>query len=690
MQLEDKYINREISWLQFNARVLQEAADKNVPLMERLRFIGIFSNNLDEFFKVRYAKVKRIAHSGYSGTKTLGGFSAESIMRQITDIAIEQQDESLEVLTEIQDALRQYNIRFVDETEVKDDQIQFVKDYFLQKVSPALATIVLDDLKEFPQLKDSVAYLAVKMTLDEKAPAAKRYILIEIPRDVERFVELPSGEGKRDIMILDDLIRYNLTSYFSIFNYRALSAHMIKITRDAELDLTSDVINKSYIERLISGIKDRVDGDTVRFVYDENIDNDTLHFLLPKLKISDSASLIPGGRYHNRRDYMKFPKMDNPNLYYPAQKPLPIPGLSFEGSLLEQIDKKDYLQYVPYQSFSYTIRFLREAAIDPEVKSIKITIYRLDGFSHIAGSLINAAKNGKRVTAAIELRARFDEANNIQYAEKMQQEGINVIFGVRGLKVHNKTCVVERLESGTIHRYGFISTGNLNESTAKGYTDYNLFTANQEILQDVEDLFDFFETNYKVKNYKHLIVAPHYSRQCFEDLIDTEIAHAKAGKPNGIRLKLNSLSDYRMIDKLYEASQAGVPVKLIVRGICSLIPGVPGLSDNIEAISIVDRHLEHPRLLIFENEGAPRVFISSADWMTRNLDDRVEVTCPVYQDDIRRELYDTFEICWDDNVKARYFSADTENAYRQNDKPPLQSQFATYDYYIEKLAKPNS
>lgn len=688
MKLKDKYINREISWLQFNARVLQEAADENVPLMERLRFLGIFSNNLDEFFKVRYATVKRIEQSGRKGKKALGGFPADKLMKQITRIVIDQQSKSLKILSGIQSDLEEHDIFIIRENQVDEKQARFLKDYFLQKVSPALVTIILNDLKETPRLKDSAAYLAVKMILKGKtdAPKEKRYILIEIPRGIERFVEIPSEDGKKYIIILDDLIRYNLKSLFSIFDYESISAHMIKITRDAELDMAGD-LSKSYIDKLLSSVKSRVEGEPVRFVYDTHIEKDTLQFLLTKMGIDDSDSIIPGGRYHNRRDYMEFPSLGATNLLYPTYEPLPVAGLTLEGSLLQRIAEKDYLQYVPYHTFSYTVRFLREAAIDPKVKSIKITIYRLAEFSHIASSLINAVKNGKKVTVAIELRARFDEANNISYAEQMQREGVNLIFGVPGLKIHCKTCVIERFDGKKMKRYGFISTGNFNETTAKLYTDYTLFTANQSILKDVDKLFEFFETNYKVNEYKHLIVSPHYSRSRFEELIDVEIANAKAGKRNGIKLKLNSISDYGMIDKLYEASQAGVKIKMIVRGICSLIPGVPGMSENIEAISIVDRYLEHPRLLIFENGGHHKVFISSADWMTRNIDYRVEVTCPIYQKDIQQELLDTFEICWNDNVKARDFAAEKQNAYRKNDKPKIQSQFATYDYYLEKLAK---
>jgi len=401
--------------------------------------------------------------------------------------------------------------------------------------------------------------------------------------------------------------------------------------------------------------------------------------------IESTDSIIPGGRYHNRRDYMDFPSLGRGDLQYEVREPLPIPGLILQTSVLKGIAEKDYLLYTPYQSFAYVVKFLREAALDPKVKTIKITIYRLAKISHIASSLINAVKNGKKVTVQIELRARFDEVANIRYAEQMQEEGVKLIFGVPGLKVHCKTCIIEREEEGKLKKYGFISTGNFNENTSRLYTDYTLFTADPSILKEVNLVFDFFETNYKVNKYKHLIVSPHYTRNTIYNLIQNEIDHAKNGKPAGIRLKLNSLSDNGVIDKLYMASKAGVKVKLIVRGICCLIPGVEGLSENIEAISIVDKFLEHPRIFIFENKEDPRVYISSADFMTRNLDQRVEISCPIYDEDIKQELIDTFEISWKDNVKARNHCRGMENPYRESTGPKVRSQFALYDYYLKKI-----
>lgn len=675
------YINRELSWLKFNARVLQEAADNSVPLLERLRFVGIFSNNLDEFFKVRYATVKRIVEAGKTGKSELGGVKANELLEQITKIVIKQQSESLEILKDIQLHLQKENIFIINETQIDDSQHDFVKNYFIQKVSPALATIILNDRVGLPLLKDSAAYLAVKMQLNN---GEIQYALIEIPKSMNRFVVLPKKGDKHYIIMLDDLLRYCLDDIFSIFDYQDISAHMIKITRDGELDFDSD-LSKSFIEKISESVKHRLIGDPVRFVYDKTIDTETLHYLMDKMGIDATDSVIPGGRYHNRRDYMGFPSLGRNDLLYDKIKPLPVKNLSLEKSIFKAISQKDYLLYTPYHTFSYVLKFLREAALDPKVKSIKITIYRLAQISHVASALINAAKNGKKVTVSIELQARFDEQANINYAEQMQDEGINLLFGVTGLKVHCKMCIIEREENSKIKRYGFISTGNFNESTAKIYTDFTLFTANQKILKDVNKVFNFFEINYRIYRYKHIITSPHYTKVKMFKLIDQEIANAKAGKPAYIKLKMNSISSYKMIDKLYEASRAGVKIQMVVRGICCLVPGIKGMSENIEVISIVDKFLEHTRLYVFCNNDNPKIFISSADWMTRNIEHRVEVTCPIYDEEIKQELLDIFHICWSDNVKARIINETQDNQYKRNDAPKVRTQFATYDYYLNKM-----
>ncbi|MFC4723617.1 polyphosphate kinase 1 [Geojedonia litorea] len=675
------YINRELSWLQFNARVLQEANDENIPLIERIRFLGIFSNNLDEFFKVRYATVKRIDEAGKGGRSELGGIVASELLEKITEVVIKQQSESLDILEDIQLKLREENIHIINENEINAQQHNFLIDYFIEHVSPALVTIILNDDIKLPTLKDSAAYLAVKMVLHN---SEKQYALIEIPKTVDRFVVLPKVGDTNYIIMLDDLLRHCLKDIFNIFDYTSISAHMIKITRDAELDFESD-FSKSFIDKISDSVKHRQIGEPVRFVYDKTINEETLKYLMDKMGIDSNDSVIPGGRYHNRRDYMDFPSLGRTDLLYQKIDPLPVKGLSLQESIFKTIADKDYLLYTPFHTFSYIVKFLREAALDPQVKVIKITIYRLAQISHVASSLINAAKNGKKVTVSIELQARFDEQANIDYAEQMEGDGINLLFGVKGLKVHSKMCVIEREEQGKIKRYGFVSTGNFNESTAKIYTDFTLFTANQKILKDINKVFNFFETNYKIYRYKHIITSPHYTKSKLFKLIDNEIENVKQGKPAYMKLKLNSISSYVMVDKLYEASRAGVKIQMVVRGICCLVPGIKGMSENIEVISIVGKFLEHTRLYVFCNNDDPQVYISSADWMTRNIENRVEVTCPIYDEDIKQELLDIFDICWSDNVKARIINATQDNTYKRNDLPKVRAQFATYDYYLKKL-----
>lgn len=677
----NRYINRELSWLHFNARVLQEAADNNVPLIERLRFLGIFSNNLDEFFKVRYATVKRIYEAGKEGKSQLGGLKAEELLEAITKIVIDQQSESLKILSSIDVELECQNIHILDESDITEIHHDFIKNYFLQVISPALVIIILNEEVALPELKDSAAYLTVKMS---NTNGNDRFALIEISKAMDRFIVLPSVGDSQYIIMVDNILRYCLDDIFNIFDYDSISAHMIKITRDGELDFDSD-LSKSFVEKLSASVKDRNSGEPVRFVYDKKIDQDTLDFLLNIMGIDSQDSIIPGGRYHNRRDYMDFPSLGRTDLLYDKIKPLPVKGLSLQKSIFNTIANKDYLVYTPYHTFSYIVKFLREAALDPNVKTIKITIYRLAQISHVASSLINAAKNGKEVTVSIELRARFDEAANINYAEQMQGAGVKMFFGVTGLKVHCKMCVVEREEEGKLKRYGFISTGNFNESTAKVYTDFTLLTANSKILKDINKVFDFFRVNYKVYRYKHIITSPHYTKTKLFNLIDNEILNANSGKPAYIKLKMNSISNNDMIKKLYEASRAGVQIQMIVRGICCLIPGVNGMSENIEVISIVDKFLEHTRLFVFANNDDPKIYISSADWMTRNIHTRVEVTCPIYDENIKKELLDLFDICWNDNVKARVINETQDNNYLKNDKKKIRAQFETYNYYLKKL-----
>lgn len=670
--------NRDLSWLSFNERVLQEASDPRNPLVERMRFVGIFSNNLDEFFRVRYA----IARRDFRLLKDEEMIAqAHSLLEEINSQVVQLQQKSLAILERIKEELKGEDIYIIDEREILPEHVDYVREYFINTISPALFTIILNEVEALPNLKDDVAYLAVRMVLASESGKKQKiqYALIELPKTLDRFIVLPKIGNANYIILLDDVIRFCLSSHFYIFPCEDISAYMIKITRNAELDLDTD-LNKSFIEKISTSVEGRKRAEPVRFIYDKLIDEEMLRFLKEKMGIQSTDSVIAGGRYHNRRDYMNFPHCERKELMYKPFHPYPIKDLKVEESLFSQIAQRDYLQYTPYHSFSYLIRFLREAALDPKVKSIKITIYRLAKQSQVINSLINAVKNGKKVTVQIELQARFDETANIHYAEQLQREGVNTIFGIRGLKVHSKIGVIEREENGKTYRYGFISTGNFNESSAKIYTDYTLFTAHQEILDEINRVFKFFDTPFQVFQYKHLLVSPHYTKTTFLSLIDREIALAKEGKEAFLKLKMNGLTNEEMIEKLYEASQAGVKIQMIVRGVCGLLPQVQGLSENIEVISIVDRFLEHSRLYIFGNDGNPLYYISSADWMSRNLNNRVEVSCPIYQKDIQQQLWDTFHLAWNDRVKARIIDKDQQNAYRSQQQGQS-SQEAIYNYY---------
>ncbi|GFR74604.1 polyphosphate kinase [Elysia marginata] len=620
------FINREISWLHFNARVLQEAEDKNVPIISRLRFLGIFSNNLDEFFKIRYATVKHIVKSGEYSTKALGGFNPATILEQITDTVIKQQSHSLEVLESINQDLKKENIFVVDETQISDKQLKYIKTFFSEKVSNALSTIMLSKGNTFPILRDTEVYLAVQLKfrghLNDNE--ATRFALIEIPKHINRFVVLPKDGNKNYVILIDDIVRLCLPKIFEIFDYHSIDAYMIKITRDSDLDIEED-LTKSFVKKIEESVKGREFSKAVRLVYDKRMGKEMLNYLIENMKLDSTDSVIPGGKYHKRSDYMLFPDMGRSDLVYQPTKSLPVKGLEKRGSFLKKIAQRDYLQYTPYHSFSNIVNFLREVAMDPKITYIKITLYRLANTSNVVNSLINAVKNGKKVNAFVELRARFDETANINYAETLKEAGVNLISEVPKLKVHSKMCVVKRMENGKLKYYGFISTGNFNENSSKIYTDFTLFTSNNALLKEVDKVFDFLDSSYIIQKFKHLIVSPHYTDKVFIKLINKEIKNAKIGRPAYIKLKLNNITNYGMIKKLYEASQKGVKIQIIVRGICCLIPGVKGVSENIEAISIVDKFLEHSRVAIFCNNKNAKVFISSADWMTRNIKNRVEI-----------------------------------------------------------------
>ena len=679
--MEPKYINRELSWLDFNARVLQEASNKEVPILERLRFIGIFSNNLDEFFQVRYATVKRIADAKPIIKNNKDNIAAKQLLDKITSKVISLQSESSLILESIEKSLKKENIVFINEKEVPESHKEFLKDYFIQKISPALVTVILSNNK-LHDFKDNKAFLITNIKLIEKDNI---YALVEIPRDISRFVVLPKKNDRQYIMLIDDIIRYHLDIIFSFFNYSHIEANMLKITRDAEFDIDDIDISKSYIKKIQEYVNKRKISNPVRLVYDKNISSSTLKYLIKKIKITSYDSLIPGGKYHHRSDYMNFPDLGRSDLLYPKEKSLDIKDLKIESNLLDQIEEKDFLMYTPYHSFSYLVSVLNQSAIDPTVKSIKITLYRLSKKSNVISSLINAAKNGKKVLVQIELQARFDEENNIKVSQQLKAAGVDIIFGVKGLKVHSKICLIERFKGNKKRYYGFVSTGNFNESTAKIYSDFTLFTSNQKILKEVHKVFDFLKANYKIYDYKHLIVSPHQTSNKLLELIDNEILNVKKGLKGHIILKLNSFTSYKFVDKLYEASKSGVKIKLLIRGICCLIPDKIGLSENIEVKSVVDKYLEHSRVYVFENAGDMKIYISSADLMTRNIEKRVEVACPIYQDDLKNQILETLYINDNDNVKSRLINHNSQNEFIINSKKIIRSQLDTYSYFKNNL-----
>ena len=676
--------NRDISWLKFNARVLQEAEDPDVPLIERIRFLGIHSNNMDEFFRVRYSFVRRLQLSTVKNHEdNLEGHSPGKLLKQLSKLVNEQQQLSQKIYEHLRGELAKESIEIISEQELTQKQAQFVRDVYRNQVSPALTNLMLSQAPEFPYLRDKGIYLAVRLMKGN----SEQFSIIEVPSGaMNRFIALPKY-GKQYIMYLDDVLRYNLSSIFHIFNYDSIEAHTVKITRDAELTLDDDV-SKSFMEKVQKGLLERREGDPVRFVYDRNISEVTLNLLVDGLGISEFDGLIAGGRYHNKKDLVRFPNVGGPSLEHKKLPIIPHPALDEDRSIISVLKKQDVLLFTPYHDFGKVIRLLREAAIDPKVRVLKVTLYRLASQSRIISALVNAAKNGKDVTVFIELQARFDEANNIKWTNMLRAEGIKVVSGVPGLKVHSKLTLIRRDEGKEkLVDYCVVGTGNYHEGTAKTYTDYHLLTSKKQITKEVRKVFTFIESPYKQYNYKHLLVSPNSTREGIFALIDREIAHARAGREAKFWVKINSVSDHEMIAKLYEASASGVSIRMIVRGINCIDFSNKALSGTIEAISIVDRFLEHTRAFCFHNNGQSEYYISSADWMTRNLNRRVEVTVPIYDDKIKRQLRDHFEILWKDNTKSRIFDANQSNAYRKLNGPKIRAQLDMHAYVKKQLLK---
>jgi polyphosphate kinase len=652
-------INREISWLYFNDRVLQEAADPTVPLIDRIKFLAIYSSNLDEFYRVRVATLNRLANLNEKAKAVLG-YNPKKVLAQIKQVVVKL-DKKFSNLYEniIVKQLAENKIFILNERQLNVSRGSFVKQYFRERLLSTLVPVMLDQQGTFPELRDRAIYFFVKLTKGKRT----RLALIEFPSSLPRFLVLPETNQLKFIILLDDIIRYCLDDIFFIFEQDSIEAYSIQLTRDAELDLDKEVSEK-FIDAVAKSLQKRKKGKPMRLIYDADMPADMLNYLTAKIGIG-ADSLIPGSRYHNFKDFINFPNVGGPEFEYSRTPTLKVDGLSFGKSLMSLMAKKDYLVNTPYQTFDYVIHFLREAAIDPRVKEISIAVYRLAENSRVMHALINAAKNGKKVNCLIELRARFDEQNNIQWSRRLEEEGINVLYGVPGYKVHAKICLVSRMEKGKPAYYACLSTGNYNEKTAQIYADHTLLTANKKITADLVEMFKALHKNMLPKGLKHLIVSPIDSRPAIYKLIDNEIKQAKAGKTAYMILKMNSLADESLIAKLYDASNAGVKIQLIVRGMCCLVPGVANFSKNIKVISIVDKYLEHARVQIFANGGNELIYLTSADFMTRNIDNRVEAGFPIYDEELKQQIREIINIQLQDNTKARVINASNNNKYHK-------------------------
>ncbi|HEX7492621.1 MAG TPA: polyphosphate kinase 1, partial [Bacteroidales bacterium] len=632
--MSKKYIPKEISWLSFNERVLQEADNKDVPLMERFKFLGIYSNNLDEYFRVRVATLKRLSQLG-AKSKAILGYSTKATLKKIQELVLSQNLKFEKIYSGLIQELDKHNIHIINEKQLTLEQTEFVQKYFHKEVRTRLMPFLIEKDTELPNLTDDAIYLAIYLV--KKETQKKRFALLEIPTHVlPRFIVLPEKGDDKYVMFIDDIIRYGLKEIFFIFDFDEFSAYTIKLTKDAELEIVDD-ISESYIDKLSRSLQQRKWGTPVRFIYDRKMPDELLKILTKKLSFGPDDVIIPADRYHNFKDFMNFPNLGRKKFYYDPLVPVPHRDIQSGKSILSAIKKKDIMLFFPYHPFDHFIDLLREASIDPYVTSIQITLYRLARNSSVINALLNAVRNGKNVTTVVELQARFDEEANILWGNKLMEEGVKVIYGVPGLKVHAKLCLITRAKNEVTQRYAAIGTGNFNEDTARIYTDHLLLTTNKKITNEVFKAFNFFNVNYKKDNFYHLVLSPFFLRNKITLMIENEIKNALAGKKAYIYLKLNNLTDNEIINHLYEASKSGVTIKLIIRGMISLVPGLKDISENIKAIGIVDQFLEHTRFLIFCNGGDEECYISSADLMTRNIEHRIEVTCPIFDKSIKNE-----------------------------------------------------
>ncbi len=676
------FLNREISWLYFNERVLQEAADETVPLIERIKFLAIFSSNLEEFYRVRVATLTRLSNIN-NKAKVLLGMNPRKVLNEIKSLVLSQERRFETLFQDILiTELAQNRIFILNDTQLNVARGAFVRDYFRDKILSTLVPIILDPDKDFPELKDRHLYFYVGLS-KKRSRKREQYALIEIPENMSRFLVLPETNDLRFIILIEDIIKYCLDDIFYAFNYDEISAFTIQLTRDSELDIDNHVSDK-FIEELKLSLDKRKKGKPMRLLYDSDMPAEMLNGLVNSLKV-DSEGLIPGNRYHRFGDFIAFPNVGNKQLEYKPNIPLKVKGLHRAESLFNKIAHRDYLVNLPYQSYDYIILFLREAAIDPKVVEINITLYRLAENSKVIHTLINAAKNGKKVNCLVELKARFDEKANIFWTARLEEEGVNVMYGLNNFKVHSKICLVKRIEKGKSSYYAILATGNFNEKTAGVYADHSIFTSRKELTSDLQKLFMALKRKRVAKGFKYLIVSPLESRTKFYQLIDREIRNAREGKPASLIFKMNSLADEGIIAKLYEANNAGVLIKLIVRGICCLVPGVKGFSEHIKVISIIDKFLEHARVFIFGNGGEEQMYLSSADLMTRNLDHRVEVGFPVLDKQVQQEIRAIIELQLNDHVKARIINRQNSNKYvKHSNSEPVRAQVDTYQYLKNK------
>ncbi|HTN06402.1 polyphosphate kinase 1 [Agriterribacter sp.] len=688
IKVKGKTIARDISWLAFNARVLQEAADPAVPIKERIKFLGIFSNNLDEFFRIRVAALKRMLELGKKAGMHLEQ-DPQKILNQIHLIVLEQRSEFDRIWKTIFNELKKQHVFLVTEKQLNREQQKFVRTFYDEEVASSIIPLMIENIESFPSLREKGIFLAVVLSKKNSA-YKKKYALIEVPTKViPRFVRLPSNPGTHYLILLEDVIRFSIPHIFSFLEYDQYSAHIIKVTRDAEFDLDTDM-SISYTQKIRKGLKTRKKGKPVRFLYDKDIDAGLLEYLIRRLNLKNKDAIIPGGRIHNFRHFMDFPESVFAQKS-PGKKAIIHPAFKNVNRVTDVVLKQDIMLHFPYHSFNAVIDLLREAAMDPHVLEIKITAYRLAPNSKIINALINARRNGKKVTVMLELRARFDEEANLEWKERLEDEGVLVLLGVPNMKIHAKLCVIKRKQENKIIQYGFVSTGNLNEKTATLYGDHCLLTSNRNIMADTNRIFSYLlqpKTGaHFIKACKTLLVSPLFMRKQLTVLINHEIKSAKNGKPAGILLKLNSLSDEALINKLYEAAFAGVEVRMIIRGICCMFTQNKKFKTPVQAISIVDEYLEHARVIIFHNDGKEKVMISSADLMVRNLDHRVEAAVYIKDPAICKELKDILLIQLQDNVKARWLDNELSNAYVRTKGKKIRSQKETYHYLFQKASQ---